>query len=198
VLGASQAAAAADAIASGHADYPAFRAVFPDPRRRARALRPFFRATVRDAIPFGGVWALVDGERVDAVAVWLPPGASPWTARRKARATPALLRVLAADPRAFPRFVRYGANAERAQPEEPHWYLVVLSVRPDAQRQGLGSRLVARGIARADAEHLPCSLETSDPANVAFYQRFGFEVTDPALRLVPDGPTHVAMRRAAQ
>jgi ribosomal protein S18 acetylase RimI-like enzyme len=187
---------AADALAAGHADYPAFRYLFPDPGRRARALRPFFAATVRDAVPFGHVWAAVDGRRVDAVGVWLPPGAFPWSAWRKLRATPAFLRVFAADPRAFRTFVGYGANAERAHPSEAHWYLVVLSVRPEAQRRGLGSRLVEPILARADADGLPSYLETSDPANVAFYRRFGFEVTDRALQLVPGGPTHVAMRRS--
>lgn len=187
--------AAADAIAAGHADYPAFRHVFPDPRRRARALRPFFEATIRDAVPFGSVLAAASGSTVDAVAVWLPPGAFPWTAWRKARATPAFVRVLLADPKAFPAFVRYGGNAERVHPAEPHWYLVVLSVRPEAQRRGLGSRLVEPALGRADREGLPCYLETSDPDNVPFYERFGFSVSEPSLALVPGGPTHVAMRR---
>lgn len=195
VLRSGQEGSAAAAIAAGHSDYPAFRHVFPDPRRRARALRPFFEATVRDAIPFGWVLAATDGSRLAAVAVWLPPGAFPWTAWRKARATGAFLRVLLADPRAFPTFIRYGANAERAHPGEPHWYLVVLSVRPDSQRRGLGSRLVEPALDQADRSHLPCYLETSDPANVAFYERFGFEIVHPALVLVPGGPTHVAMRR---
>lgn len=194
VLRPGQEAAAALAIAAGHADYPAFGHVFPDPRRRARALRPFFQATVRDAIPFGTVLA-TGGSEISAVAVWLPPGAFPWSASRKARATGAFLRVLAAGPKAFPTFVRYGANAERAHPVWPHWYLVVLSVRPRSQRQGLGSRLVEPVLRQADRDGLPCHLETSDPANVPFYERFGFEVADPALVLVPGGPTHVAMTR---
>jgi hypothetical protein len=42
--------AAAAPIAAGHADYPSFRFVFPDPRRRAKVLPVFFEATVRDAI----------------------------------------------------------------------------------------------------------------------------------------------------
>ncbi len=67
--------------------------------------------------------------------------------------------------------------------------------RPDHQRRGLGSLLVAPAIERADEDGLACYLETSDPRNVAFYQRFGFEVVDDALALVPGGSTHVPMRR---
>lgn len=195
VLTRGRASEAADALAASHADYPAFRHVFPEPLRRQRALRAFFRATVADAVPFEAVYAAVDGPRVLGVAAWLPPGGFPWSAWRKARATPAFLRVLLADPRAFPTFAKVGANAERAHPAEPHWFLEVLGIRPEAQRQGLGTRLVEPALARADAERLPCALETSDPANVAFYERFGFRVVDQALPLVPGGPTHVAMRR---
>ena len=195
VLRPGQERAAAAALAASHADYPAFRAVFPDRRRRARALSPFFRATVRDAIPFGAVHAAVDGGTVLAVAVWLPPGAFPWTVGRKLRSAPSMTAVLAADPRSFPTFVRYGANAERAHPTDRHWYLEVLGVRPEAQRQGWGTALMRPVLARADDAGVDCFLETADPDNVPYYERMGFTVVDTALPLVPDGPRHVAMRR---
>ena len=190
--------AAADAMAAGHAQYPSFCHVFPDQRRRARALRAFFTASVRDAIPFGSVLAVTDGSHVDAAAVWLPPGAFPWSLARKLAAAPTLGRVAMADPRAFPTFLRYGENVERAHPEEPHWYLEALSVRPECQRRGLGSRLVQPILERADMEGVPCYLETSDPANIAFYGRFGFDVVGPPLVVVPDGPPLTAMWRAGR
>lgn len=187
---------AAAALTASHANYPAFTAVFPDRARRLRALRPFFRVTVHDAIPFGSVHAAVDGPVVQAVAVWLPPGAFPWSRGRKARSLPAMLRVLAAYPRAFPAFTRYGANAERRHPrDEPHWYLEVLGVRPEFQRRGLGSLLIRPVVARADEQGVACFLETSDRANVAYYEQFGFSVVDDRLQLIPDGPAHVSMRR---
>jgi GNAT superfamily N-acetyltransferase len=188
--------AAAAAISAGHAEYPSFRHLFPDPARRARALGAFFEATVRDAIPFGSVLSASDGERIDATAVWLPPGAFPWTWSRKLRATPAFGRVFLADPRAFPAFTRYGAIVERHhRGGEPSWYLEVLSVRPESQRRGLGTRLVEPMLERADRDRVPCRLETSDPANVAYYQRFGFDIDGPPLEVVPGGPTLTTMRR---
>jgi GNAT superfamily N-acetyltransferase len=155
----------------------------------------FFEATVRDAIPYGAVLAATHGDRVDATAVWLPPGGFPWTLRRKLRAAPSLARVMVAAPRSFPTFMRYGANIEANHRDEQHWYLVVLSVRPEYQRRGLGSALVEPILDRADRDALPCRLETSDPANVAFYQRFGFEVIDPAFPAIPGGPALTTMRR---
>ncbi len=196
VLGPPQIEAAAAALVRSHADYPAFRHVFPDPATRERALHPFFAATVRDALSFGEVLGALDGTTVLAVAVWLPPAAFPWSVGRKLRSLPAFMRVLAADPRSFRTFMGYGANAEHAHPEDSHWYLVVLGVRPDAQRRGLGSKLIEPVLRRADRDGVGCYLETSDRANVAYYERFGFKVVDDALALVPNGPTHVAMRRS--
>ncbi len=195
VLAHGQERAAAAALAASHADYPAFRHVFPHPARRRRALPPFFAAAVRDAVPFGAVYAALERSKALAVAVWLPPGAFPWSVGRKLRATPSFVRVFAADPGAFRAFMRYGSNAERHHPREQHWYLVVLGVRPEAQRRGLGRRLIAPVLERADHEGMACYLETSDRANVPYYERFGFSVINDALPLVPRGPTHVAMRR---
>lgn len=182
-------------LVASHANYPAFRHIFPNPRHRLQALRPFFEATLRDAIPFGSVHAGADAGAMAAVAVWLPPGAFPWTGARQLRAAPTLLRTMIAAPRSFPAFMRLGSNAARAHPTQPHWYLAVLGVRPSHQGHGHGSRLVAAGLHHADRDGTASYLETSDPANVAFYQRFGFTVADHALPLVPDGPTHIAMRR---
>jgi GNAT superfamily N-acetyltransferase len=195
VLRPGQERAGAAAIAAGHANYPAFRSLFPDPKRRAKILPVFFEATVRDAIPYGSVLGVIGGDRIEATAVWLPPGRFPWTPWRKLRATPAFTRIMIAAPRAFRRFMRYGANVEAAHRDQEHWYLVVLSVRPECQRRGLGSLLIEPILERADRVGLPCSLETSDPANVAFYRRFGFEVTDPALAALPGGPALTTMGR---
>ena len=74
----------------------------------------------------------------------------------------------------------------------------VLGVRPGSQREGLGTRLIQPVLDRADADGDPCFLETSDRANVPYYERFGFSVIDDDLHLVPNGPSHVAMRRAAR
>jgi ribosomal protein S18 acetylase RimI-like enzyme len=189
--------AVGELFAGSHADYPPFRHLYPDPARRARVLRRFFAATARDALAFGAVDAAVEDDRLLGVAVWLPPGAFPWSARRKLRITPTMLAVALAGPGAFPRFARLGANTERLHPRDRHWDLETMGVAPSAQGKGVGSRLLAPGLARADAERLPCYLTTARGENLGFYRRFGFEVEAEGLPLVPGGPTHWAMRRPA-
>lgn len=185
---------AADVLLDSHGDYPAFRHVFPTERRR-QALRPFLDATVRDAISAGVVEGVDDGGRLAAVAVWLPPGAYRWNAWRQARATPALMRTALAAPSSFRAFAALGAAALAAHPRDDHWYLVALGVRHAVQGRGLGTLLLAAGLRRADAAGLDVCVETSDPAAVPFYTRAGFTVVEPALHLLPGGPSYVALRR---
>jgi ribosomal protein S18 acetylase RimI-like enzyme len=49
---------------------------------------------------------------------------------------------------------------EPRSPQEPHWYLQTLAVRPDRQRQGVGSFLISPTLERADRDGLPVYLET--------------------------------------
>jgi ribosomal protein S18 acetylase RimI-like enzyme len=114
---------------------------------------------------------------------------------RKLRVIPTMLRVFSVAPRAFRLFAGMGANAERFHPTDPHWNLETLGIRREAQGGGIGSRLMAPGVARADDAGLPCYLTTAKEQNLAFYERFGFEATQEALPLVPGGPTQWGMRR---
>jgi ribosomal protein S18 acetylase RimI-like enzyme len=182
-------------LVRSHADYPARRAVWPGRRTRMRALTPFTRATVADAAAWGAGSVGVEGGSIRAAAVWLPPGAFPWTARRKLRATPALLRTALAAPTAFGRFAGIGAAAERAHPTAAHWYLETLGVEPTAQGRGWGRRVLGPRLEWADAQGLPCYVETSDPANEAFYRGQGFEVVAPRLEHLPGGPPYLGMLR---
>ena len=65
-------------------------------------------------------------------------------------------------------------------PEEPHWYLAALGVDIKAQGKGMGSILMKHALARVDRERKPAYLESSNPRNIPFYQRHGFEVTGDA------------------
>jgi predicted N-acetyltransferase YhbS len=70
-----------------------------------------------------------------------------------------------------------------------------MGIAPAVQGQGIGSRLIAPGLARADTQRLPCYLTTGRADNLRFYHRFGFQVVAEGLPLVPEGPTSWGMRR---
>lgn len=188
--------AAAEVIVASHADYPGFRAVFPDPGVRARVLRPFLTATTHDAARHGHPLVAHDDRGPVGLALWMPPGTFPPTAARQFAMTSALLRAIAAGGgRGIATFNRAGRALMAAHPPEPAWFLQAMGVQPRGQRRGIGAALITPALALADAAGLPCYLQTSDPANVGYYQRFGFEVSQPAIETVPGGHTYIGMTR---
>lgn len=62
-------------------------------------------------------------------------------------------------------------------PREPHVHLGPIGVAPDAQGRGIGQRLMERYCGAIDLTGDTGYLETDRPANVGFYERFGFAVT---------------------
>jgi ribosomal protein S18 acetylase RimI-like enzyme len=194
-LGADDASAAGAVLAASHHDYPAFRLQIPDPQVRNRFLLPFLTAAARDVAICGGLFGAYLDDHLTGVALWQPPGRFPLSRLRKARMTPALLRAAIAAPRAFPRFARSGAALERAFPDEPVWYLETLGIHPDAQRRGIGAALLVAGLAVVDSNHVACHLHTSDEANIGYYKRWGFDLTQPGFSAYPDGPTYYGMTR---
>ena len=89
-----------------------------------------------------------------------------------------------------------GSRVEAAHRDAPHWYLVVMSVRPERQRQELGKALVIPILERADPEGVDCRLETADPTNIPFYQGLGFNVVDTAFAPIPRGPSLTMFHRS--
>jgi ribosomal protein S18 acetylase RimI-like enzyme len=187
---------AGDVLSRSHADYPSFRHIFPDPERRARAQRALFAGVARDAARLGTAWAAITaGDVVAGVAIWLAPGRFPWSAMRQLRGAGWMLGVLRADPGRFRTFMQTGINAAQLHPDDPHWYLEVMGVRPEAQGMGLGGRLLAPALEIGDRDRVDCYLETARPENAAFYERHGFAVEETELHQVPGGPPHLSMRR---
>lgn len=191
-----QAPAAGAVLARSHADYPSFVHLFPDSRRRVRALAAMFTGIARDAARLGSAYGVLSSAgELQGVAIWLAPGRFPWSALRQLRGAGWMLSVLRADPSSFRAFMQTGTNGARAHPSDRHWYLEAMGVDPAVQRQGLGGRLLEPVLEIADREGVDCYLETADPRNAEYYARHGFVVENESLQLVPNGPAHIAMRR---
>ena len=123
---------------------------------------------------WGEVWGTDDAS---AVAVWVPPGSGEMGLTRLLRVGGARL-PFRLGMGATLRFMRALSATEpfHKAVHGPHWYLAAVGTRAARQGQGLGSRLVAVGTARADEAGVPCYLETGTQSNVDFYARRGFQV----------------------
>jgi predicted N-acetyltransferase YhbS len=63
-------------------------------------------------------------------------------------------------------------------PSEPHVHLGPIAVDPEAQGRGIGRHLMQRYTRELDCAGWAGYLETDRPENVAFYERFGFELIE--------------------
>ena len=146
---------------------PATRWVWPDPQKYLSHFSSFAKA-------FGGkAFAYESAHYVgnySGAALWLPPNVSP-----DVDLLTALLQSSGSDeskkdgPEIFEKMSRY-------HPHEPHWYLPLLGVDPLHHGKGLGSALIQHVIGMCDRDNKSAYLESSNPKNIQFYERHGFEL----------------------
>jgi ribosomal protein S18 acetylase RimI-like enzyme len=167
------------------ANDPAARWMYPD----AHQFRIFFPRFVRAFA--GKAFALGTAKRVEdfrGTALWLAPGVVPDDGALVALIEETVVPRRRADVLAIVE--KMGAH----HPTEPHWYLPLIGIDPRHQGRGLGSMLLAPTLAACDRDGTAAYLETSNPSNVPFYKRHGFEVRG-EIR-TGDSPTLFAMVRA--
>lgn len=114
---------------------------------------------------------------LQGVAAWIPPGQAPISLLELLQA--GLYRLPFQMP--WPQLWRWlpllkWDDYRQQDMPHPHWYLALLGVSPDHQRQGVGSRLLQPIVSQADRQGLPCYLETSTESAVRFYQSHGFQI----------------------
>ncbi|MBO0678211.1 GNAT family N-acetyltransferase [Mycolicibacterium sp. S2-37] len=169
----------------------------PDARRRARGLpRMFATMTRRHFLAGGGSEVASRDGGIGAAALWDPPGRWKQTRREELLMLPGFLWAMGARSA---RGQQLTALMKEHHPEEPHWYLAVIGSDPAVRGGGFGHALMQSRLDRVDAEHAPAYLESSNPDNVPYYLRFGFEITGEIE--LPDsdgvaGPSMTAMWRA--
>jgi predicted N-acetyltransferase YhbS len=181
--------AAAQVLADAFTDYAWTRWTVDhdEHAQRLTELQGLYLAAV--ALPHGELDLGITEEGLAAVAVWFRPSAVPaavWADVGPAAAALAGGRAAAAA----------AADAALAshRPAGDHIVLASVGVVRARQGRGLGPRLLAAGLARADRAGLPVHLETSTARNGPFYRRLGFEETG-VVDLPDGGPRTWLMRR---
>ena len=156
-----------DALRLAFVTDPAVRWVWPDPRKYLSNFSRFAKA-------FGGkAFAYESAHYVgnfSGVALWLPPSVNPDVDQ--------LMELLQSSgsedskrdgPEVFEKMGSYHTN-------EPHWYLPLLGVDPFYHGKGLGSALIQHALSICDRDNKSAYLESSNPKNISFYERHGFEL----------------------
>ncbi len=148
----------------------------------------FYQATLRMGLAYGEVHTT---PIMEGVAVWISPGNADFGFGPLLRCG-FVTAVLLAGLRSLGRFMRMANYMEKVNKPilaRPHWHLMMIGIQPSRQGQGLGSTLLQPMLDRADAEEIPCMLESGNERNLPFYQRHGFEVA--AHHQIPKGGPEV-------
>jgi GNAT superfamily N-acetyltransferase len=181
---------AAATLARAMLDEPLGRWLLPDPVEFLEVHERLFAQTMMRALEEGRVDAC--GDPFVGVAVWFErPAIDEDPQPPTSDMAPLVPEHAAARVDEVSRLLRL--MRRQARPDH-HVYLDGIGVLPGHRRRGYATGLLQAGFDWADALALPCSLETLDPDNVAFYRHHGFEVVA-AEPLEGSGLTTTSMRR---
>ncbi len=164
---------AAQVLADAFQDYPWTRWTVAEDRHsdRIEALQQLALAEL--VMPYGECWiGLVDGVMV-SVASWMLPNVTVPPERFERMAF--LEKKFQGDR--HEASLAAEAHIEPLKPKHPAYYLATLGTRPSHQGQGIASAVLEPVLARVRAENASAWLDTSKPANVRFYTKRGFTVT---------------------
>lgn len=172
-LDASEISEAVAVLSRGMRDNPGHVAAFgEDPQRRLRRLRQFF-----DGAFAVMSWQTLVARSGDGTIVGVMAMSSPGTCQPSITQQLRILpRLLQNGPRSAVRTARWLGVWAGRDPDERHWHFGPLAVDAHLQGEGIGSKLMGAFCARMDAAGEDAYLETDKRINVAFYERFGFEV----------------------
>jgi ribosomal protein S18 acetylase RimI-like enzyme len=175
-LGRHQIHEAGEALGRAFFDDPVFLWAIPDNAKRERVLPWLLGISVRYGNLYGEVHTTPG--KAEGAAVWLPPGSTDMPLWRMIRAgfLAALLKLGLAELNRLNNANNYLDKLHKRDMPGTHWFLMTLGVDPARQGQGVGGALIRPVLARADADGLPCYLETSKERNLLFYQSHGFEI----------------------
>jgi ribosomal protein S18 acetylase RimI-like enzyme len=177
-------------------DDPFFTYLLPDDAMRRSRLPYFFRSVYTHMGEHGRIVTVRnDADEPLGVAAWLTTGGYPLPMRIQLGQIPSSLRAFYRRPKSLTLGNRYMASLIRAHRKDPQWYLMVLCADPPVQRSGVGTMLLEHAFAQIDLEGVGSHLETPRHDNVAYYQRFGYELIE-TLTPVESGPPYYTMWRA--
>ncbi len=168
---------------------PVYEWFFPRAGNRIEKMQRLFAVFLGRLIPLNTVFTTAG---LEGASLWISPRRtiSNW------RSTKQNLRILWALGNGVLRSIRWWLAVESKQPRYPHWELFLVGVVPASQGKGIGGALLQPMLARCDEEQVPIYLDTGNRKNVAFYQRYGFEVKMEIV--LPKGPTVFQMIRNPQ
>ena len=141
-LTSSEVARASQVLARAFRNDPLVSFLLPDATGRERYLDRFYRCFLRYGLLYGELQA--PSPNLEGLAMWLPPGEIQGAIPKMVRAG-AFLLPFTVGPRYVIRSWMYSEHIRLLRHRDtpfPHWYLQLLGVNPEYQKQGHATRLL--------------------------------------------------------
>ena len=171
---------------------PVWAWAFPDDQQRHAQHEVWWGFLMRSAMRYDDVWTIDGGA---AATSWIPPGGTELTSEEQDQVEPLLRELLGVG--AAPLLEGLARFDENLPSGEQFYYLTMIGTHPSRRGEGIGMRLLGANLARIDAEHMPCYLESTNPVNDERYRRVGFERRG-EFTMPGGGPTVTTMWRPAR
>ena len=183
----------ADVAADAYRDYPLHNWLTGgsyDPEASRLIMQISLKTMTEDAVIYA------DSEEINGFAAWLPFG---FTGNKTIPflTNGGLRLIFKSGLGIIGRLLTYETYAMKLKKQftdNYDWYLYNLSVKKEAQGQGIAGRLMRPMLRFCDDERMVAYLETNKEANVGIYQHYGFDLM--REELIPKTPVmHYAMVR---
>lgn len=183
----SDSAAVFDALTLAFGADPVMRWLYPHPSKFLKHFPELMRHFSTNAFANASAH-YVDG--FAGAALWLPPNVT-----FDAEPIVELMQRTVDEKQQADLFAIFNQLPEY-HPHEPHWYLAAIGIDLSRQNQGQGAALIQHALRTCDRNHESAYLESSNPRNISFYRKHGFEVL--ATLQAGDSPPLTPMYRSAR
>ncbi len=164
-------------------DDPQMRFLFPDQATRDADLQVMFSTIATAGQRRGHTYVLGDtAGAIAAAAIWSPPEVESLSEGEVGPLVEAIVGRYGDE--GLMRVGAMSAAMDANHPHDPHLYLFIVGVDPSRQGLGLGEALLGPTLAHCDATGTAAYLESSNPRNLGFYRRLGFNTVS---EFYPDG-----------
>jgi len=157
----------AKVLAAGYAEDPIHVWAMPKAATRMADAIVFFTFFLRRMRLYR--WEVFATSDRSAVAIMAPIGHWDRDYRESSRYTPKLVQTISP-------VADYFKWIEMFRPNVPHKYLEFIVTMPTKRSTGIGTLLLRHILSSADREGIPVWTWSSNPRNLPFYRRHGFEI----------------------
>lgn len=163
----------ASILAESFIDDPSFAFIFGDNSHQAKALNTFFEMFASDAMQRGKIEIAPDEQ---GACIWYPAEVDIFNQPFEeilGKIIDNLSEI--AGKEASKRFEHLIEKVGKSEPTQKHCEVFFIGLKPFARNKGIGKSLLKPVLDYADTNQVDCYLVSSNPRNISFYERHGFQ-----------------------